>query len=158
MEQDAVIAAAEEILTKRYGGIQRLSDVTRLSGSGQAGVFRARVAHNPFLQHRSVVIKHAPETGYALDDAAFLREVVAYQFTTSLSSEVRPGPVLLGYDTAKRMLIISDSGDGDTLAAMLEEANEAQLVQILRNLGTALGRCMLGRRGKRSSSTSCSRA
>lgn len=148
MEQDAVIAVAEDILTRRYGGVQRLSDVTRLSGTGNAGVFRARVAHNPFLQHRSVVIKHAPETGYALDDAAFLREVVAYQFTTSLSSDVRPGPVLLGYDTAQRMLIISDSGDGDTLAAMLEVADQAQLVQIFRNLGTALGRMHAGTAGR----------
>ena len=111
MQQDSIIAAAEDILTRRYGGTQKLSEVTRLSGSGLAGVYRVKVATNPFLQHRSIVVKHAPETGYALDDAAFLREIVSYQFTTSLSSEIRPGPVLLAYDTDARMLIISDAGD-----------------------------------------------
>lgn len=144
MENDAVIRAAEGVLTQRYGGTQRLGDAVRLNGSGVAGVYRAKVAPNPFLQHRTVVVKHAPETGNALDDAAFFREVVAYQFTTSLRSGVRPGPVLLAYDTQQRMLIISDAGDGDTLASMLERADDAQYVQILRNLGTALGRMHAG--------------
>lgn len=144
MEQDAIIAVAEDILTRRYGGAQKLIDATRLSGSGVAGVYRAKVVTNPFLQHRSVVVKHSPETGYVLDDAAFLREVVAYQFTTSLSSDVRPGPVLLGYDTAARMLILSDAGDGDTLATMLEQADDDTHVHIMRNLGTALGRMHTG--------------
>lgn len=151
MQQDSIIAAAEDILTRRYGGTQKLSEVTRLSGSGLAGVYRVKVATNPFLQHRSVVVKHAPETGYALDDAAFLREIVAYQFTTSLSSEIRPGPVLLAYDTDARMIILSDAGDGDTLAAMLERADEEQHVQILRNLGSALGRLHAGTADKEDS-------
>lgn len=144
MERDAVISAAESILTRRYGGAQKLTDVTTLSGSGVAEVLRAKVATNPFLQHRTVVVKHSPETGNVLDDAAFLREVVAYQFTTSLSAEVRPGPVLLGYDTATRMIILSDAGDVDTLAAMLERADDVQHVQILRNLGAALGKMHAG--------------
>lgn len=144
MERDAVISTAESILTRRYGGAQKLSEVSTLSGSGVAAVYRAKVATNPFLQHRTVVVKHSPETGNVLDDAAFLREVVAYQFTTSLSSEVRPGPVLLGYDTAARMIILSDAGDADTLAVMLERADDTQHVQILRNLGTALGKLHAG--------------
>ncbi|WP_291313685.1 phosphotransferase family protein [Corynebacterium sp. UBA2622] len=148
MEQDNVIALAEDILTRRYGGTQRLTDATRLPGSGFSGVYRARVAANPFLQHRSVVVKQSPETGDVLEDAAFLREVVAYQFTTSLSEDVRPGPVLLGYDTAQRIIIISDSGDGDTLETLLDTADDGQRVQILRNLGTALGRMHAGTAGK----------
>lgn len=148
MEQDAVLAAAEDILTRRYGGSQKLTDATRLSGSGLAGVYRARVTTNPFLQHRTVVVKHSPETGYALEDAAFLREVVSYQFTTSLQSEIRPGPVLLGYDLQARTIIISDSGDGGTLATLLEHADEDQHTQILRSLGTALGRMHAGTAGK----------
>ena len=144
MERDEVISAAESILSRRYGGTQKLTEVSALSGSGVAGVFRAKVAGNPFLQHRSVVVKCSPETGNALDDAAFLREVVAYQFTTSLSSEVRPGPMLLGYDMSLRMIILSDAGDGDTLAAMLERADDTQHVHILRNLGTALGKMHAG--------------
>ncbi|OFT85800.1 phosphotransferase [Corynebacterium sp. HMSC29G08] len=144
MDRNTVISTAESVLTRRYGGAQKLTDVTELSGSGVAGVYRAKVTANPFLQHRTVVVKHSPETGNLLDDAAFLREVVAYQFTTSLSSEVRPGPVLLGYDVDARMIILSDVGDADTLATMLERADDIQHVQILRNLGTALGKMHAG--------------
>ncbi|WKD57573.1 Phosphotransferase enzyme family protein [Corynebacterium capitovis DSM 44611] len=148
MDQHEVIAAAEEVLTHRYGGSQKLVDATRLYGSGSAGVFRARVATSPFLQHRSVVVKQSPETGDALEDGAFIREVVAYQFTTSLSEDVRPGPVLLGYDLSRRLIIISDSGDGDTLETLLNSADEDNRVQVLRNLGTALGRMHAGTAGK----------
>lgn len=148
MDQYAVIAAAEDILTRRYGGAQKLGDVVELSGSGVAAVFRAKVATNPFLQHRSVVVKHAPQTGFPLDDAAFLREVVSYQFATSLSSDVRPGPVLLAYDMDARMIVLSDVGDCDTLAEMLERADEEQHIHILRSLGTALGRMHAGTAGK----------
>ncbi|SDS00343.1 hypothetical protein [Corynebacterium timonense] len=148
MDQESVIAAAEDILTRRYGGTQKLHDVTRLTGSGFAGVYRARVATNPLVQHRSVVVKHSPETGDVLDDAAFLREVVSYQFTTSLSEEVRPGPILLAHDTAQRIIIISDSGDGDTLATILASADDETRLKVLRGLGTALGRMHAGTAGK----------
>ena len=148
MDHEQIIAEAEEILTRRYGGTQTLGEVQRLGGSGVASVFRARVSNNPFLQHRTVVVKYSPETGNVLEDAAFLREVVAYQFTTSLSEDVRPGPVLLGYDIDQRIVIISDSGEGDTLATLLDSANEEQHVQLLRNLGTALGRMHVGSAGR----------
>lgn len=139
-----IIRAAADILTKRYGGEQQLVDVERLDGSGLADVFRARVANNPFFQHRSVVVKHSPATGDELADAAFLRETVAYQFATSLSEEVRPGPVLLGYDTAQRILIISDLGDGRTLADLLQDADPETHVDLLRRLGRALGKMHAG--------------
>ncbi|WJY68164.1 phosphotransferase [Corynebacterium auris] len=148
MDQDNIIAAAEDILTRRYGGTQKLVDATRLTGSGFAAVYRARVSSNPLLQHRSVVVKYSPETGDVLDDAAFLREVVSYQFTTSLSEDVRPGPILLGHDTAKRIIIISDSGDGDTLESLLMNADDETRLQVLRGLGTALGRMHAGTAGK----------
>lgn len=148
MDQDAVLAAAEEILTRRYGGTQKLSGAAPLSGTGFADVYRARVATNPFLQYRTVVVKHSPELGFALDDAALLREVVAYQFTTALPAAVRPGPVLLGYDLDARIIILSDSGDGDTLASLLERAGEDEYTQILRSLGSALGRMHAGTAGK----------
>lgn len=139
-----IIRAAADILTKRYGGEQQLVDVERLDGSGLADVFRARVVNNPFFQHRSVVVKHSPATGDELADAAFLRETVAYQFATSLSEEVRPGPVLLGYDTAQRILIISDLGDGRTLADLLQDADPETHVDLLRRLGRALGKMHAG--------------
>ncbi|MHA2789083.1 phosphotransferase family protein [Corynebacterium sp. S7] len=148
MDQEEIVSIAEDLLTRRYGGGQKLHDVTLLSGSGSAHVFRARVANNPFLPHRTVVLKHSPVSGDKIEDAAFTREVVSYQFTTSLAEEVRPGPVLLAYDFDQRLLVISDSGEGDTFAELLDEADPDKRIQILRNLGTSLGKMHSGTAGK----------
>lgn len=98
-----------------------------------------------------MVVKYSPLVGDPLEDAAYLREVVAYQFTTSLSEEVRPGPVLLGYDVDKRIIIITDSGDGDTLDSLLAESTAEERVNVLRSFGSALGRMHAGdsRQGRR---------
>lgn len=135
-----ILQIAEELLSDRFGGTQSLSDAEVLSGTGNAHVIRARVATNPFLQERSVVVKFIPVTDDELDDAALVREVVSYQFATSLGEDERPGPVLLAHDIPRRLLVISDSGDGDTFAELLERGDEQQRVLILRNLGQALGR------------------
>jgi tRNA A-37 threonylcarbamoyl transferase component Bud32 len=139
-----IVDIAEDLLSKRFGGSQQLSEVTQLSGSGSAVVLRARVASSPFLQQRSVILKFVPETGDTLDDAALVREIVSYQFTTSLSEEVRPGPVMLAYDVAQRIMVLTDSGDGDTFADLLELQDPERRVSILRNLGSALGRMHAG--------------
>lgn len=139
-----IVDIAEDLLSLRFGGTQQLTDVTQLSGSGSAVVLRARVASSPFLQQRSVILKFVPESGDRLDDAALVREIVSYQFTTSLSEEVRPGPVMLAYDVAKRIIVLTDSGDGDTFAELLELEDPERRVSILRNLGTALGRMHAG--------------
>lgn len=144
LENDQIIAYAEAVLTHRYGGQQHLTEPEVLSGSGTTVVLRARVATNPFLSHRSVVVKYLPAAGDPLDDAAFVREVVAYQFTTSLSEEVRPGPVLLGHDLDKRVIILSDCGDADTLETLLETSEGDDRVRLLRNLGTSLGKMHAG--------------
>jgi len=51
---------------------------------------------------------------------------------------------LLGYDTAKRILIISDLGDGRTLADELQDADAETHVDLLRKLGRALGKMHAG--------------
>lgn len=151
LDHEQITAIAESVLTHRYGGQQRLTEPEELSGTGGTTVLRLRVANNPFLSHRSVVVKYSPRTDDPIDDAAFLREVVAYQFTTSLSEEVRPGPVLLGYDLDKRAIILSDSGNGDTLATLLENSDEDTRVRLLRNLGTSLGKMHAGTAGAETS-------
>ena len=78
-----IITVAEELLAQRFGGTQVLQECEQLGGSGTATVLRARVAPSPLLQQRSVVIKYVPATGDRIDDAALIREVVSYQFTTS---------------------------------------------------------------------------
>ncbi|MGV0361957.1 phosphotransferase [Corynebacterium minutissimum] len=132
------------MLSRRFGGEPELSDIETLSGSGNAVVLRARTTPSAFFPHRSVVIKYNPVTGHTIDDAALLREVVAYQFTTSLSEEVRPGPVLLAHDVDKRILVLSDAGDGDTLADTLTRSGEDERRDLLRGLGSALGKMHAG--------------
>ncbi|MDK8763245.1 phosphotransferase [Corynebacterium sp. MSK218] len=132
------------MLSRRFGGEPELSDIETLSGSGNAVVLRARTTPSAFFPHRSVVIKYNPVTGHSIDDAALLREVVAYQFTTSLSEEVRPGPVLLAHDVDKRILVLSDAGDGDTLADTLTRSGEDERRDLLRGLGSALGKMHAG--------------
>lgn len=142
-----IIELAQGLLSHRYGGTQQLAEVKKLSGSGTTVVLRARLASQPFLQQRSVIVKFVPETGDIFDDAALLREIAAYQFTTSLSEDVRPGPVLLAHDMNTRIIVLSDSGDGDTFADLLTQREPELRQQILRNLGTALGRMHAGTAG-----------
>ncbi|ANE04141.1 phosphotransferase family protein [Corynebacterium crudilactis] len=139
LSHEEIVAIAEDLLSKRYGGVQTLSDVEQLSGSGTSAVLRARVANSPFLQQRSVVLKYVPSTDDVFDDSALLREIVSYQFTTSLSEDVRPGPVILAHDIDQRIIVISDSGNGDTFAELLNQRTGDQRMQILRNLGQSLG-------------------
>lgn len=146
--ESEIVELAQELLSHRYGGKQHLSEVHRLSGSGPAVVLRARLANQPFLQQRSVVIKYAPATGDGLDDAALLREVAAYQFTTSLTEDVRPGPMLIAHDVDKRMIVLSDSGEGTTLAQVLEQRDPEVRSRILRKLGNSLGRMHAGTAGR----------
>ncbi|MBK4136921.1 phosphotransferase [Corynebacterium macginleyi] len=140
LSADEVIDAASEMLSRRFGGTPEMSGVEDLGGSGNALVLRAKVAPSAFLPHRSVVIKYNPVTGYGVDDAAMLREVVAYQFTTALAEDVRPGPVLLAHDLDRRILVLTDLGQAETLADVLLESSDEDRIRILRSLGTALGR------------------
>lgn len=142
--ENSVVEEASQMLSRRFGGEPELSDIETLSGSGNAVVLRARTTPSAFFPHRSVVIKYNPVTGHTIDDAALLREVVAYQFTTSLSEEVRPGPVLLAHDVDKRILVLSDAGDGDTLADTLTRSGEDERRDLLRGLGSALGKMHAG--------------
>lgn len=137
---EEIIALAERLLSKRFGGEQRLEPVAELGGSGPALVIRAKLAPSGFLPDRTVVVKYVPITDDELDDAAMVREVVAYQFTTSLGEEARPGPVLLAHDFDHRVLVITDIGDGDTLEELLERADAERRIALMRELGQALGR------------------
>ena len=151
LDNQEIIATAEAVLNNRYGGQQQLTDPEELSGTGATTVLRLRVANNPVFPHRSVVVKYSPESNDEVDDAAFLREVVAYQFTTSLSEDVRPGPVLLGYDIERRTLILSDVGNGETFAGLLDQSDDEARVRLLRNLGTSLGKMHAGTAGAETS-------
>ncbi|MDO4631727.1 MAG: phosphotransferase [Corynebacterium sp.] len=139
-----IVATGEALLSQRFGGAQTLSDVKVLSGSGNAVVLRARVLPSPFLQQRSVVLKYMPGAGHLGEQANLIREIVAYQFTTSMNEDIRPGPILLAHDVGKKMLVITDAGDGDTFAELLMSSNKAHRVELLRLLGRAIGKMHAG--------------
>ncbi|MDO4908376.1 MAG: phosphotransferase [Corynebacterium sp.] len=143
MLDSRIVSYAAALLQNRFGVGEAhfsLREPEVLSGSGAAVVVRAKVNQSPVFPHRSIIIKYVPETGDPFDDAALLREIVAYQFTNSMAEDSRPGPVLLAYDVKTRILIITDSGEGKTFAELLASGDEESRLQIIRNLGHALGR------------------
>lgn len=142
------IATAGELLASRFGGRPELTDPEDLGGSSHALVLRLRVSPNPFLPVRSIVVKRLPESSAAGADPALLREIVAYQFATSLPEDVRPGPELLAHDVAERLIVISDAGEAPTLADVLDEDDPDKRVRALRSLGVALGRMHAGTAGR----------
>ncbi|MGL6235639.1 MAG: phosphotransferase family protein [Segniliparus sp.] len=116
----AVIAAAVRLLTKRTGAEVTLVEVEDLGGTGQTVVVRARVGENPFSLPRTIVVKQSP----AHDSLEkFAREVVSYQFTTSLATGDRPGPELLAWDLDERVLIISDLGEAALMSQVLASSS-----------------------------------
>ena len=78
LSTDAVMSAASDLLGNRLGGQPHLSDPEDLGGAGSALVLRARVATNPFLHERTVIIKQLPPESLSGPDPALVREIVAY--------------------------------------------------------------------------------
>ncbi|MBF6311618.1 phosphotransferase family protein [Nocardia farcinica] len=146
-----VVSAAQQLLTKRMGAPVKLSDPIELSGSGRTTVLRVRVAENAFSLPRTLIVKQvrggaqdrttgglAP--GVASVDAAFLREAVSYQFTTSLGRDQRPGAYLIAYSLPDRLLILSDLGENAGLTAVLRSGAEPATRNALMAFAQALGR------------------
>ncbi|MEJ4112435.1 phosphotransferase family protein [Corynebacterium kroppenstedtii] len=140
LSTDAAIRAASDLLGNRLGGQPHLSDPEVLGGSGAALVVRARVATNPFVHERTVIIKQLPPEALNGPDPALIREIVAYQFTNTLANESRPGPVMLAYDIDKRLLVTTDAGSADNLIDVWNTCSDDDKAKLVRSLGTSLGR------------------
>ncbi|WP_130839226.1 phosphotransferase [Corynebacterium neomassiliense] len=145
LSTDTVLDRATHLLGRRFGGTPELTHPEDLGGSSDSLVLRAKVTPNPFLQQRSVVIKQLPALAEgtppeAEANAAMIREVVAYQYTNTLPSENRPGPLLLAHDIDERIIVLSDAGTGESFADILVREDAAQRASALRKLGRALGR------------------
>lgn len=143
------VAAATELLTRRTGAPVTLVDPVDLGGSGRTVVLRVRVAENPFLLPRTLVIKQVRESAHesvartglgAGDDSAFVREAASYQFATALATDSRPGPSLIAYDLTERLLVLSDLGDSAPFATLLGQSDPAAVTNSLMALAQALGR------------------
>ncbi|SHV28814.1 Uncharacterised protein [Mycobacteroides abscessus subsp. abscessus] len=142
-----VIATAEELLSRRAGATVTLAEPEDLGGSGPAIVIRVRAVQNPFALPKSMVIKQVPEGG---SDAAVLREVVSYQFANSLTAKHRPGPELVAYSIADRLIVLTDLGSAPTMSELLAERNHAAINHALMAWAQALGRmhvATVGREG-----------
>ncbi|WP_092808144.1 kinase [Rhodococcus globerulus] len=150
-----VVAAAEQLLTRRTGAPVTLVDPTDLGGSGRTIVLRVRVAENPFSLPRTLVIKQVrdpylgvkngvtppAEAIHVFDpDTAFLREAVSYQFANALAKDARPGAELLAYDLNARLLVLSDLGDATAISILFQDSDADTVTNTLMAMAQAMGR------------------
>ena len=132
-----VVRAAEQVLSSRAGARATLADPVELGGSGRTDVVRARVAQNPLSLDRSLVIKVVP-TDEPAD--AFARELASYKYANALPMHSRPGPQLIAFDNAARLIVLSDLGHGRSMSELLGSSEWADPSHAISAWGQALGR------------------
>lgn len=133
------VAAAEQVLSHRFGAAIRLADPEDLGGSGTSTVVRVRVAATPFSLPRTLVVKrYGPATPGALGDA-FVQEAASYQLFNALAPDERMCPEMFAHDPAERLVVLEDLGRAPTLADKLvgddPKAAERALLSWSRSLG-----------------------
>ncbi|MBJ7291322.1 phosphotransferase [Williamsia sp.] len=131
------VRAAEQVLSSRAGARVTLADPVELGGSGRTDVVRARVAQNPLSMDRSLVIKVVP-TDEPAD--AFARELASYKYANALPMHSRPGPQLIAFDNAARLIVLSDLGHGRSMSDLLGSPDWADPSHAISAWGQALGR------------------
>jgi len=136
----ATVAAAESVLSRRFGASIRLADPEDLRGSGKSTVLRVRVASTPFSLPRTLVVKSyaEPAVGELVDP--FPHEAVSYQLFTALGGEDRICPELIAHDGAKRVIVLEDLGPVPTLADKLLDHDARGAERALLAWARALGR------------------
>jgi hypothetical protein len=133
------VAAAEHVLSHRFGAPIRLADPEDLGGSGESTVLRVRVASTPFSLPRTLVVKrYAPNEPGAVGDA-FVQEAVSYQLFTALAPDERMCPEMFAHDGVERLVVLEDLGRAPTLTDKLlgDDARVAEraLLSWSRSLG-----------------------
>jgi hypothetical protein len=138
-EVSETMAAAQLVLSHRFGAAVRLAAPEDLGGSGESTVIRVRVAASPFSLPRTLVVKRygPPEPGAPND--AFVQEAVSYQLFTALASDERMCPEMFAHDGRERLVVLEDLGRSPTLADKLlgndPKAAERALLSWARSLG-----------------------
>jgi hypothetical protein len=138
-EVPGTVAAAEQVLSQRFGAPIRLAGAEDLGGSGSSTVVRVRVASTPFSLPRTLVVKrYGPGQPGAVGDA-FVQEAVSYQLFTALSADERMCPEMFAHDGAERLVVLEDLGRAPTLQDKLlgddARAAERALLSWSRSLG-----------------------
>jgi hypothetical protein len=137
-ELDDAVAAAESVLSKRFGAPVRLADPEDLGGAGRSVVARVRVAHTPFSLPRTLVVKRYPSR--VADRDPFAHEVVSHKLLTALPSEERLTPELVAQDNAKRLVVLEDLGKAPRLAEKLLGSDARAAERGLLSWAHAMGR------------------
>jgi hypothetical protein len=133
------VAAAEQVLSHRFGASIRLADAEDLGGSGTSTVLRVRVASTPFSLPRTLVVKRYAPTEPGAQSDAFVQEAVSYQLFTALAPEERMCPEMFAHDGVERLVVLEDLGRAPALADKLlgddARAAERALLSWSRSLG-----------------------
>ena len=133
------VAAAEQVLSHRFGASVRLAEPEDLGGSGSSTVVRVRVAATPFSLPRTLVVKRYGPAEPGAQSDAFVQEAVSYQLFTALAPEERMCPELFAQSGVKRLVVLEDLGRAPTLADKLlgddARAAERALLSWSRSLG-----------------------
>lgn len=134
------VAAAEQVLSHRFGAPIRLAEPEDLGGSGSSTVVRVRVASSPFSLPRTLVVKrYGPVEPNAPGDA-FVQEAVSYQLFTALSPEERMCPEMFAHSGKERLVVLEDLGRAPTLADKLLGADARAAERALLSWSRSLGR------------------
>jgi hypothetical protein len=137
---DPVVAAAEAVLTKRFGAQVRLADPEELGDGEKAAVLRVRVAATPFSLPKTLVIKQYPARRAEGGPDPFAHEAVSYQLFTALAPEERLAPELVAQASEERVVVIEDLGRAPTLADKLLGADARTAERALLSWARTLGR------------------
>jgi hypothetical protein len=139
-EVSETMAAAQQVLSHRFGAAVRLAAPEDLGGSGESTVIRVRVAATPFSLPRTLVVKRygPPDPGAVTD--AFVQEAVSYQLFTALASEERMCPEMFAHDGRERLVVLEDLGRSPTLADKLLGNDPRSAERALLSWARSLGR------------------
>jgi hypothetical protein len=133
------MAAAESVLSHRFGATVRLAEPEDLGGSSTSTVIRVRVASTPFSLPRTLVVKRYGEHDPTTATDAFRQEAVSYQLFTALAPDERMCPEMFAHDGEQRLVVLEDLGRSPTLADKLvsddARAAERALLSWARSLG-----------------------
>lgn len=138
--EEATVAAAEDVLSRRFGSTVGLAEPEDLGGSGSASVVRVRVASSPFTLPRTLVLKHYPPQRPGDTDDGFAREAVSYQLFTALAEDDRMCPELFAHGGGERVLVLEDLGKAPTLADKLLGSDPRAAEHALLSWSRSLGR------------------
>src|SRR5438270_162712 len=143
-------AAAEALLSNRFGGAVRVGEAEPLGSSGRSHVTRHRVLEGPAGAPPAFIMKRVPEDPERPYDPMdsrpfgptwrFFNDWASAEFL-ALTSPGRPvGPGFLGGDRALGFILLEDLGPGESAADLLLGSDPTRARAALVGLAIALGR------------------